>query len=492
MRPGQSVADFCVVLEALGRKAYPECTIEDRSMDYAQIVLENLKHWPEQVQILSALHDVDPRYVYEKVKELAISIEQANLINSRRASSHVVVPQRSWKVRAREYEQGERFAEQLRNHRRNENTRNTIAPGRAPSQRETQFQGPRERQEVPTNNEESQLLNDMTQALLDSGSMISIIPLQVLANAYYKGFDVETLKREDDSQMETIYDASNNPMKFLGIVRIQVKLQGGNPSEIAFHISNERSNEILLGTNALSKLGVQMVISRHAGKGEVETRESASARSVLAADRVVIPALCVRSVTAVCEVPEGTMEGIIWATKEGINSGVYKVQSKEITVPIRNRDHHPMVIQKGEKLGEWGTEKWSTKWEDCTMLEQGNVSMSIEEKRNLLKEQIQQNRKESYIDKDLTNFLTNYADVFAVCERELNQTDLVKMSIDTGNSQPIKLRTRPVPLGLRGRLREMLQDLENRKIIEKSNSDWAFPIVLVEKKDGGIRLCVDY
>lgn len=47
----------------------------------------------------------------------------------------------------------------------------------------------------------------------------------------------------------------------------------------------------------------------------------------------------------------------------------------------------------------------------------------------------------------LEEVVSNYEDVFAVRDSERTQTDLIKHDIDTGNSPPIKLKTRPVPMG---------------------------------------------
>ncbi|KHJ96194.1 hypothetical protein OESDEN_03848 [Oesophagostomum dentatum] len=77
MRPNQSVAEFCVALEKLGRKANPESRTEDRSLELAQILLSNLSHWSEHVQLLSALNKVRPEKAYDEVKELALAIEQS-------------------------------------------------------------------------------------------------------------------------------------------------------------------------------------------------------------------------------------------------------------------------------------------------------------------------------------------------------------------------------------------------------------------------------
>ncbi|CAJ0591376.1 unnamed protein product [Cylicocyclus nassatus] len=100
----------------------------------------------------------------------------------------------------------------------------------------------------------AKLLRGDVEALIDTGSRISIIPLKVLSAAYERGYDVDFLERIQENDMNIVYDASSNGMKFLGGVRIPTAIQGGRTAQVAFYISEEDSLEILLGTNALESL----------------------------------------------------------------------------------------------------------------------------------------------------------------------------------------------------------------------------------------------
>ncbi|KAL6737859.1 hypothetical protein Aduo_011469 [Ancylostoma duodenale] len=85
-----------------------------------------------------------------------------------------------------------------------------------------------------------------------------------------------------------------------------------------------------------------------------------------------------------------------------------------------------------------------------------------------------------------------HASVFASTNQELSQTNLVKHEIETGDAAPIRQKARPITLATRVELRRILNDLQKRKVIEPSKSSCASAIVLVQKKDGTLRLRVDY
>ena len=92
----------------------------------------------------------------------------------------------------------------------------------------------------------------------------------------------------------------------------------------------------------------------------------------------------------------------------------------------------------------------------------------------------------------IESLLVQYQDMFSKDETDLGRTHLIEHEIDTGNARSIKQPPRRFPMALAHEEAEAIQNLESQGVIRESNSPWASPIVLVRKKNGKIRPCVDY
>ena len=92
----------------------------------------------------------------------------------------------------------------------------------------------------------------------------------------------------------------------------------------------------------------------------------------------------------------------------------------------------------------------------------------------------------------LRSLVTEYSDIFALDMSELGVTDIVSHTVDTGSSPPIRQQVRRTPFALREKMEELIQDMMAQGVIKQSSSPWARPVVLVEKRDGSHRFCVDY
>ena len=89
-------------------------------------------------------------------------------------------------------------------------------------------------------------------------------------------------------------------------------------------------------------------------------------------------------------------------------------------------------------------------------------------------------------------FLVEYHSAFSLEDGEREETSLTEMDIDTGDATPKKLPARRMPLAVRREVSRQLQAMQAAGVIQPSNSPWSSAVVLVRKKDGSQRFCVDY
>lgn len=66
------------------------------------------------------------------------------------------------------------------------------------------------------------------------------------------------------------------------------------------------------------------------------------------------------------------------------------------------------------------------------------------------------------------------------------------MAIKLTRSEPVNYRPYKLSHDEKLRVRDIIKDLKDKGVIRESNSDFASPIILVKKKDGTDRMCVDY
>ncbi|KII65807.1 Transposon Tf2-6 polyprotein [Thelohanellus kitauei] len=82
--------------------------------------------------------------------------------------------------------------------------------------------------------------------------------------------------------------------------------------------------------------------------------------------------------------------------------------------------------------------------------------------------------------------------IFASSPTDIGYTEMIKHNIDTGNHPPIRVRPYRVPHNQQSTIDKEIEMMLKSNIIRKSASPWCSPMVLVKKKDGGNRLCIDY
>lgn len=185
------------------------------------------------------------------------------------------------------------------------------------------------------------------------------------------------------------------------------------------------------------------------------------------------------------------------------NSIISQCQSK---IPFRNHTDQFVTLKKGKNIG-FGMEIDDLKYlneDEQISVNKIEVTKSPhncppEELRSKLPHHIQCLYDKSIINlekKDhyeVFSLLDKFQHVFARDDFDLGLFNgEITHKIDTGEAKPIKQRLRRTPMGFESEEKKHIDQMLEQGIIQPSISEWASSPVLVRKKDGKMRFCIDY
>jgi transposase InsO family protein len=171
-----------------------------------------------------------------------------------------------------------------------------------------------------------------------------------------------------------------------------------------------------------------------------------------------------------------------------------KRRHSDVSVLVCNDSNHPVCVRPGQVLANV---RMAVKVESAPVTH-GNTDDQSSGMRRIL--------KCGGLDFDLTQAIVNDNQIKVIQEvLERNQNSFSKHDNDLGRSTivkhqikvkdgtvPIKQQCRRIPPALYDEIQQQIRGMLDSGVIRDSLSAWSSPIVLVRKKDGTSRICIDY
>ncbi|KAL6723931.1 hypothetical protein Aduo_018882 [Ancylostoma duodenale] len=304
----ESVSDFCCRLQKIAKRMSPQT---DCDFDMGSKLYECLSEWKDSYYMLAAL-DFPDGHVYEEVRKVAVRLERTRETTSSTAG-------KNWKPRSSTGKTDRKADPQSQQPTGSRQPPHSGAKGDNPNEERSNAQqsrdfGTRIRQRGPPKAPERfgsksnaadtsskqpkgsrtsfsthlqswccgiKRTNAVTptpaygdpchcnihvfgmkaKALIDTGSVITIIPLGLLKKARNRGVNLDELvTMMDDGSDTQVYDASGNLMSFLMVIAATIQVEAGDTAKVQMHIQKSDHDVILIGTNALESLGIRVQV----------------------------------------------------------------------------------------------------------------------------------------------------------------------------------------------------------------------------------------
>ncbi|GBL62122.1 hypothetical protein AVEN_63886-1, partial [Araneus ventricosus] len=208
--------------------------------------------------------------------------------------------------------------------------------------------------------------------------------------------------------------------------------------------------------------------------------------SVLAKKRTIIPARTECLIQGVPEVSEQFRYAVTdfpsQVSQKGVLVAAALVDLEREAIPVRvlNLNNKPKILNEGAVIATCepvvdivvrpqefsGEQHLPSSLDNLEILDEGQRTVV----RKLLKE---------------------FQNLFSICDADVGRCNMTQHRINTGDHPPIKQYPRRLPLARKEEADNLVKEMVDNGIIEESSGPWASPIVLVKKKDGSTRFCVD-
>ena len=159
---------------------------------------------------------------------------------------------------------------------------------------------------------------------------------------------------------------------------------------------------------------------------------------------------------------------------------------EEVAIPVINTTGENVDLPCGIGLGNWESIEVS---QEVVKSEKDENDLPAHLTDLFERSSVELSEKEQQY---LRQCLIKYQIIFAKNDEDLGRTNLVQHNIEIGEGRPIKQHPRRLPMMMRNVEQEEVDRMLERNIIVPSSSPWASPTVMVKKKDGKIRFCIDY
>ena len=226
--------------------------------------------------------------------------------------------------------------------------------------------------------------------------------------------------------------------------------------------------KVILGMDVLRQLGVQ--IDTQAGTAEPTIMPT----YVRPKETWRIPANSAAYFCLSNPVPEGTvMYEPSEKLPEGLRGRAAIYEGNELRIRIENTGEEDRLIDSGWEIGT--VEEVQLEEDDTPEERRPTIPQDLTRKQKL----------------ELERLIEKYKDVFSKKNGKIGKSSLIQHEIHTRGA-PIRQPYRRQNPYVRQMEQEQVEEMLEQGVVRPSTSPWASPVVMVKKKDGSMRFCVDY